>query len=350
MKKLILNTEQYNKIKNQLSSKVLKITESQLEYMVNGFDILSFSDFVKGIKMIIGTEKHDSDFIDNFYEKTSTNKTTILSKMIALGLGDIEDESNTFVVNQDKLKDKLDYLYNFFCKNDKNKNYITYDSDYNLDEASDDDFKIKKFYKNGVYLPKPFNIIHRDDNNTFCLLKNMNDDIIFLDYTKINKNDLIKYSDDATLDYNGGKFNTKTNDIYSDNTINNWFDNNYLDLDMGIGINGYYEGKNCVLVDDEVVDYIYEITNEDRLLTFKKEILKDDDDVIDEATTASSAGAYVGPAMWAKNKANHIYTQTPAINGGKLVEFDDCTKVNNNKIAQKGGCSQGAVDNVVKLK
>jgi hypothetical protein len=36
--------------------------------------------------------------------------------------------------------------------------------------------------------------------------------------------------------------------------------------------------------------------------------------------------------------------------GGEFVEFDDCTKLNNNKEAQKGGCSVGAVDDVVKLK
>jgi hypothetical protein len=29
--------------------------------------------------------------------------------------------------------------------------------------------------------------------------------------------------------------------------------------------------------------------------------------------------------------------------------MDDCTKLNNNKKAQNGGCSTGAVDNVVKL-
>lgn len=36
--------------------------------------------------------------------------------------------------------------------------------------------------------------------------------------------------------------------------------------------------------------------------------------------------------------------------GGAFVELDDCTKLNNNKVAQKGGCSTGAVDGVVKLK
>ena len=35
---------------------------------------------------------------------------------------------------------------------------------------------------------------------------------------------------------------------------------------------------------------------------------------------------------------------------GQFVEFDDCTKYNNNKVAQNGGCSTGAVDNVVKTK
>lgn len=40
-------------------------------------------------------------------------------------------------------------------------------------------------------------------------------------------------------------------------------------------------------------------------------------------------------------------TQWP---GGHFVEFDDCTKLNNNKKAQNGGCSTGAVDGVVKTK
>lgn len=36
--------------------------------------------------------------------------------------------------------------------------------------------------------------------------------------------------------------------------------------------------------------------------------------------------------------------------GGGFVDLDDCTKLNNNKTAQKGGCSTGAIDNVVKVK
>jgi len=39
-----------------------------------------------------------------------------------------------------------------------------------------------------------------------------------------------------------------------------------------------------------------------------------------------------------------------AFPNGEMVDFDDCVKFNNNTKAQDGGCSQGAVDNVVKTK
>ena len=45
--------------------------------------------------------------------------------------------------------------------------------------------------------------------------------------------------------------------------------------------------------------------------------------------------------------ANQTDTAYP---DGKFVEFDDCTKLNNNKDAQNGGCSTGAVDGVAKEK
>jgi len=99
--------------------------------------------------------------------------------------------------------------------------------------------------------------------------------------------------------------------------------------------------------------------------------------LVDEATTTVSTGnsQYATPAFASseffgnkgeKGKApvnkgvTHKRTMFP--NGkfvseneltypdGAFVGFDDCTKLNNNKEAQKGKCSVGAVDNVVKLK
>lgn len=46
-------------------------------------------------------------------------------------------------------------------------------------------------------------------------------------------------------------------------------------------------------------------------------------------------------------KTNQDSTAYP---NGEMVDFDDCTKLNNNKVAQNGGCSQGAIDDVVKGK
>jgi hypothetical protein len=55
-----------------------------------------------------------------------------------------------------------------------------------------------------------------------------------------------------------------------------------------------------------------------------------------------------------KSKANMTMesdnTTKTAYPDGEFVEFDDCVKYNNNTDAENGGCSQGAVDGVVKTK
>lgn len=79
-----------------------------------------------------------------------------------------------------------------------------------------------------------------------------------------------------------------------------------------------------------------------------------EDEMIEETTAAggtpvsSSTGQYVQPKIWAKNKANWAAAHKTQYPHGEMVEFDPCTKLNNNKSAQNGKCSQGAVDNVVK--
>jgi len=123
------------------------------------------------------------------------------------------------------------------------------------------------------------------------------------------------------------------------------------------------------------------IGQHDSIVKFKSDInelmgfLRHMSSGIEEATTTVSAGgdsgtfAYDAPAgdgsdfwtkgnkMAKKGKTNEVVaregkdaktdTQWP---DGQFVEFDDCVKYNNNKVAQNGGCSTGAVDNVVKTK
>jgi hypothetical protein len=108
---------------------------------------------------------------------------------------------------------------------------------------------------------------------------------------------------------------------------------------------------------NEIEEKIYEA-----LSTLKKKE-NEEEDVVDEATTTSSVGSmqYATPGFASseffgnkgkKGKApvnKGITHKKTTIPGGRFVEFDDCTKLNNNKEAQNGKCSVGAVDGVVKL-
>jgi len=72
--------------------------------------------------------------------------------------------------------------------------------------------------------------------------------------------------------------------------------------------------------------------------------------------TAGGVPTYDAPAFrMKKNHTDFVDTKTDAeketlYDGGTFVTFDDCTKLNNNKVAQNGGCSTGAADGVVKYK
>jgi len=107
------------------------------------------------------------------------------------------------------------------------------------------------------------------------------------------------------------------------------------------------------------------IVNPKQIPSKKLEIVNDEeqpsgesvDDVIEEMTSAGSStgdpsstttGQYVQPRIWAKDKKNWVGNKKTQYPNGEMVKFDTCTKLNNNKKAQNGGCSQGAANNVVK--
>jgi hypothetical protein len=101
---------------------------------------------------------------------------------------------------------------------------------------------------------------------------------------------------------------------------------------------------------------------------------EESEDTLEEVTTTDSSGQYAttgfapsefmgtagkkGKAPVSMKKKTPIWpggtivgeSATDKTQGGSFVEFDDCVKLNNNKEAQNGGCSTGAVDNVVKLR
>lgn len=73
-----------------------------------------------------------------------------------------------------------------------------------------------------------------------------------------------------------------------------------------------------------------------------------EEEPLEEITTAASSGQYVQPAFLAKDKKNWAGAAKTQYPKGEMVSFDSCTKLNNNKSAENGKCSQGAIDNVVK--
>lgn len=81
-----------------------------------------------------------------------------------------------------------------------------------------------------------------------------------------------------------------------------------------------------------------------------KRELEETTNTVPSSPSSSSTGAYVQPAIWAKDKKNWKGDKKTQYPNGELVTFDDCTKLNNNKAAQNGKCSTGAVDSVVKTK
>jgi hypothetical protein len=65
-------------------------------------------------------------------------------------------------------------------------------------------------------------------------------------------------------------------------------------------------------------------------------------------TSPNRQGQYNQPKFLAKDMENWRGAKKTLYPKGEMVKFDPCTKLNNNKKAQQGKCSQGAVDNVVK--
>jgi hypothetical protein len=90
----------------------------------------------------------------------------------------------------------------------------------------------------------------------------------------------------------------------------------------------------------------------------QESIIKRDIPVVGETTTVASVGGQYDTPGLANIGRNGEFKKGPKTqaqsktqySGGGFVETNDCTKLNNNKVAQNGGCSQGAVDNVVSVK
>ena len=168
-----------------------------------------------------------------------------------------------------------------------------------------------------------------------------------------------------------------------DDILENYVNDNFPNLTKGVGVEDFESDKtDLVLINEELKDELLHLYDKDSRIVMVLSPIAE--------TGATSSGSYVGNKFLEpmseddliKRKINEMDTadagnigyDNPGFvgisrdgkfptnpkptkaqkntqwAGGAFVEFDDCTKLNNNKKAQNGGCSTGAVNNVVKLK
>lgn len=192
---------------------------------------------------------------------------------------------------------------------------------------------------------------------------NASSGMYIFDYADIDRNEFPNTSYELTID-----------------DIADYVNANLAHLSKGDGLDGFNAGAQLVLIDEPLKNELIDLYSYDKKfvsalsrleemtsaassgaftgplsggksvekgLTPSEELMGEDE-TIEETTTTASSGSYVQPQIWAKNKANWKAGASTQYPNGEMVNFDSCTKLNNNKSAQKGKCSTGAINNVVK--
>lgn len=263
-------------------------------------------------------------------------------------------------------------------------------------------------YREGVSVSGELEVIYH--NNELAILTDKSGEKYLFYFANLNKNVFEPYAN-IEKNYIGRDEDDLPDYEYSNDwdidseTINSYINDNITTLSKGVGLSDFEEGVDIVKIDRELGEDLLGLVK-----FFSKKNPKDGEmlksillpitqsNSVDEVTTATSSGSFVGKMNQNSEPQSNISDEldtivdeatttvstgnsqyaTPGfassdffgnkgkkgkapvnkgvthkkttIPGGKFVEFDECTKLNNNKEAQKGGCSVGAVDNVVKYK
>jgi len=187
------------------------------------------------------------------------------------------------------------------------------------------------------------------------------------DVGKLYYLNLDSYTDTINTDYAGSE-----NDISIDSVQN--FLNDYADeLSLGYGKEGQHEGNDIVLVDADLAKWLISVYDDN--FEFKQILSSLDkthnDKEIDEMSTCSSSGSFVGlmsgPIKRKVLEVNVVAEETNSIGqydtpggltmnlkspktnaeektqypNGEFTTPPKCSKLDNNKEAQNGGCNAG---------
>lgn len=216
---------------------------------------------------------------------------------------------------------------------------------------------------------------------------NSSGDLYVFYYANLDKDVLEPYADRYGFTDSQGDMEYYDDFDITDETIENYVNDNFQSIKKGIGVNDFESNDNMLVkIDGELKDDLLHLHDKDSRLVM---VLQP----IAESTYATSSGAYTAlfsptdekpeeyddkklpPVVTEMDSAdagnfgydnpglvgvsrNGDYSKNPKKTkaqkntqwaGGAFVKMDNCTKLNNNKTAQNGGCSTGAADNVVKL-
>jgi len=368
----------------------------------NDIDLFSFAnEIIKFLKEILINPQTSGR--STMWNKLGISRNGMVKKMSDVGLLTIinEDGNNTIKVIRNNIKSKIKKLY---IELTDSKKITEEEGDYPLggkyDKAAP--YNQEDSYNQRKVINKGFNLLYY--NGDFSIFK-YGDNLIYFEHSAIDKSVFYEYSNSYNSDDEDNVYNDFDID---DASIEGFVNDNISKLSKGSGIDGDQNGDDLVLIDEEFKNLILSNYKSDKLFNILSVIgettscgsssgsfvapLSDpikgrfeesnhgDDIELDETTVAGysgeggSSGPYVTPRVWAKSKKDHITNKAWWPNGkvvgnkteddiegisenahtdtqypmGQFVKFDDCTKLNNTDTST--GCSQGAVDNVVKTK
>lgn len=238
--------------------------------------------------------------------------------------------------------------------------------------------------------PKNIQLVVVAYNREIAILKSKDGGLFVFYYDNIDKDDFFEYAE-VEKNYVGkdedgySEFEYEDFDVDGD-VIERYVNDNLASLSKGVGMNAFEEGVDLVKIDEPLKNELISLYDKSKNIV---SVLSPNS--LEEMTSAASSGAFTpafgGGPMGAepiKRKINppvvgettagtasvgpYDANALPGINrdgsfknpkktnaqkktqyaNGAFVDFNDCTKLNNKPAGT--GCSQGAVDNVVKLK
>jgi hypothetical protein len=228
------------------------------------------------------------------------------------------------------------------------------------------------------------------NNTEFSILKSKtSDDMFAFNHANINKNDFEDYAEKQGFIDADGDMEYYDDWEVDNSAIQRYFNDVMASSNVGEGADAFMSGEyDIVKIDGSLKNELLGLYDKDKKLVsvlntvsesttagsvggsfvapmsvgpISKGMPIDDDKlnvkVVYEMDTADAGNiGYDNPGFvgisrdgnFPKNRKKTKAEEKTQWAGGSFVDIDDCTKLNNNKKAQNGGCSTGAVNNVVK--